>query len=80
MEISSKEQKMLEKEEAKFRKQLLAQEAEEKKLRENMASITDKDEYTDDSVKLGKPSLKTKLNNIYIIKYKWKWGENEWEN
>lgn len=64
MEISSKEQKMLEKEEAKFRKQLLAQEAEEKKLRENMASITDKDEYTDDSVKLEKPSLKTKLNNI----------------
>lgn len=64
MEKSSKEQKMLEKEEAKFRKQLLAQEAEEKKLRENMASITDKDEYTDDSVKLKKPSLKTKLNNI----------------
>ena len=64
MEISSKEQKMLEKEEAKFRKQLLAQEAEEKKLRENMASITDKDEYADDSVKLEKPSLKTKLNNI----------------
>ena len=31
MEISSKEQKMLEKEEAKFRKQLLAQEAEEGK-------------------------------------------------
>ena len=64
MEISSKEQKMLEKEEAKFRKQLLAQEAEEKKLRENMASITDKDEYIDDSVKLEKPSLKAKLNNI----------------
>lgn len=63
-EMSSKEQKMLEKEEAKFRKQLLAQEVEEKKLRENMASITDKDEYIDDSVKLEKPSLKTKLDNI----------------
>lgn len=63
-EMSSKEQKMLEKEEAKFRKQLLAQEAEEKKLRENMASITDKDEYIDNSVKLEKPSLKAKLNNI----------------
>lgn len=63
LEISSKEQKFLEKEEAKFRKQLMAQELEEKKLRENMASITE-EEYIDESVIIEKPSLKNKLNDI----------------
>lgn len=61
---SSKEQKMLQKEEAKFRKQLLAQEVEEQKIRQEMEAKPVEEEYLDESVVLEKPSLKKKLNDI----------------
>ena len=60
----NKELKQLQKEEEKFRKQLIQQEQIEKKLREEMSRKSKEEEYLDESVIIEKESLKSRFDKF----------------